>query len=278
MNKTLLIGLFALAISGHLASCARQDGDSVDQAGNEIVMCPGSSIDASFGDRRLLVDAVGPATRRYRIAGYDETAKLIRRKTRWNGSLGIYRPTGIGKLHLILEESLLFFYSEEELYYWLNWKKHFGGHFYYTSDGLLASWSLMVPASDPTSPYRALRVDVHQLLLKGKKPENLAGAQNEAFLIKNPSTNCTVGDPRNSSFVASPPQVVSGRRYSGWAIDIMRVHNIAPETVELALKGDEPTVRDEYRTYHWHPKSGKDWLKAFSVTVDGADSVVFVSN
>lgn len=274
MNRKLLLYLCALAASGILASCTTQDSE----AGNEIVMCPGSSIDASFGDQRLVIDAEGQATRRFRIAGYDEKVRLTRRESRWNGSLGIYRPTGVRGLHMVLEESLLFFDSEEDLHYWIRWRRRFAGHLYYTSDGLLVAWSILVPATDANSSIRALTVDVHQLLVKGKKPENLAGAQNEAFLINNPSATCVFGDSRNSRFVASPPKVIGGRRYSGWAIDIMRAHDIAPETVELALKGDHPVERDGYRTYHWRPKSGKDWLEAFTVTIDGAGAVVFVSN
>lgn len=276
MKKTLSVCICAIAISGQLVSCSRQNAEIVNQAGNELVMCPGSSIEVAAADRSLSIHAVGKLKRRYRISGIDETAALIPRKSRWNGSFGAYRPAGVGDLHLILEESLLFFDTEEDLYYWLSWKKGFGGQFYYTSDGLVVSWSIMVRASNPKSSDRALRVDVHQLLLKGEKPRNLTGAQNEAIRISNSSMDCTIGDHRNARFIASPSKVIGGRRYSGWAIDIMRAHDITPEMVELALSGHNLTVRDGYRTYFYYPKSGSEWLKAFHVTFDSAGSVVFL--
>jgi len=279
LAKKLLIGAAALNASILLTGCAEKEADAAaHRTGIEIVMCPGSSIDVAAADRSLSINAVGETTRRYRIAEFDETAKLIPRTTRFNGSLGIYRPSGVGALHLNVEESLLFFDTEEDLKYWLRWAKDFyGGQFYYTSDGLVVFWELTFPPPNViTSTVGALSVDVRQVLLKGKKPENLPGAQDGAFRINNPSTDCTIGDTRNSSFIASSSQVIAGRRYSGWAIDIMRAHDITPDMVELTLKTDDPTVRDGYRTYAWRPKSGKDWLKAFSVTVDSDDSVVFL--
>jgi hypothetical protein len=283
LNATwpILKQVSVLGIVCTLASCAQ-----FDDSRTEIVMCPGSTIDVASPNLPISIQAVGRTSRRYQLADIDETFKLVPRHARWNGSFGMYRPPGMSRSRMALEESLLFFDSLEDMQYWMTWVQRQGGLFQFTSDGLVVHWGFRRPNAQASRAKRDLTVEVHQLLLKGVKPTNLPGASDEAFTIRNSDADCVTGDKRQSSFVASSSRVINGRRYSGWAVDIMREHDIQSEWVEIALKGHdpinnpnvsrEPHVSGEYSTYMYGPKDGKEWLNGFSVTTDRSGAVVFM--
>src|SRR5262245_20476566 len=195
----------ALAFASLLAACGGPPGKA------EIVLCKGSTVTVR-GDRSVLtVGASSLTMRSYHVDGLDFAVELIPRWERWNGNLGIYRPSGSGDTHLVLEEGQQFFANEEELYQWIDWAKQWTGELEYTSDGLLMRWNFGKRAPDAEGPERFLSADVVQLMLRGVKPAGLRGANDAAFTIENPATHCEVGAAMHSSFVASEPATI-GRR------------------------------------------------------------------
>jgi hypothetical protein len=260
----------ACAIAVAFAACGGPPGKA------EIVLCPGSSVTVMGEASSLTVRATSLTTRVYQVEDFDLATDLIPRWQRWNGNLGIYRPAGKGDTHAVLEEGQQFFSSEDELYEWVEWAKRWGGELHYTSDGLLMRWSTRHRGPEEPGPRRSLSVDVVQLMLRGKKPQGLGGADDAAFTVRNPAGGrCTVGAAMHSTFVASGPATVGGRAYSGWALDVMKAHGITAADVEATIAHGRAERYEGMTTYTAAPE-GSDWRKQFRVRVDGSGKVVLV--
>jgi hypothetical protein len=103
------------------------------------------------------------------------------RGERWYGSLGLYYP-GPGdhwKEHNgitrgVVEEGQQHFKSIKEAMAWIEKRKYMP--FVYRNDGLMVGWS-------KTPERRQLTVEVWQILINGKKPMALPGAQDSAIEI-----------------------------------------------------------------------------------------------
>lgn len=260
----------ACAMAAALAACGGPPGKA------EIVLCPGSSVTVMGEASSLTVRATSLTTRVYQVEDFDFATDLIPRWERWNGNLGIYRPSGSGDTHTVLEEGQQFFSNEDELYDWVEWAKRWGGELHYTSDGLLLRWATSYRGAQEAGPKRSLSVDVVQLMLRGHKPAGLDGADDAAFTVRNPANGrCTVGAAMHSTFVASEPATVGGRAYSGWALDVMKAHGIKPADVEYTIEHGRPVLFEGMMTYMLD-HAREDWRKDFRVRVDGSGKVVLV--
>src|SRR5262245_5579430 len=258
----------ALAFASLLAACGGPPGKA------EIVLCKGSTVTVRGDSSVLTVGASSLTTRTYHVDGFDFAVELIPRWERWNGNLGIYRPSGSGDTHLVLEEGQQFFANEEELYEWIDWAQRWPGELEYKSDGLLMRWNFgeRPPGSD--GPQRFLSVDVAQLMLRGGKPAGLSGANDAAFTIENPSQHCSVGAAMHSSFVASEPATLGRRAYAGWALDVMKAHGIQAEDVEYVIAHGQASDFDGKTGYL--PPPGREGRQGFRVIVDAAGKVLRV--
>ena len=266
--RTLLRSWPSLAFASLLAACGGPPGKA------EIVLCKGSTVTVRGGASVLTVGASSLTTRSYHVDGFDLAAELIPRWERWNGNLGIYRPSGGGNTHLVLEEGQQFFANEEELYQWIDWAKRWPGELEYKSDGLLMRWNFGERAPAGNGPERFLSVDVVQLMLRGAKPAGLRGANDAAFTIESPASRCVVGAAMHSSFVASEPATIGNRAYAGWALDVMKAHGIRAEDVEYVIAHGRASDFDGKTGYL--PPDELEGKRSFRVVVDETGKVLRV--
>ena len=267
-KKRVLAGLTAIVLASALVACGGPPGKA------EIVLCKGSNVTVRGDASVLTVGASSLTTRTYHVDGFDFAVELIPRWERWNGNLGLYRPSGGGDTHLVLEEGQQFFANEDELYEWIDWAKRWAGELEYKSDGLLMRWNFGRRAQGADGLERFLSVDVVQLMLRGEKPVGLRGANDAAFTIENPAPHCVVGAAMHSSFVASEPATVGNRAYAGWALDVMKAHGIQAADVEYVIAHGRASDFDGKKGYLPPPElKGK---QSFRVIVDGSGKVVRV--
>jgi hypothetical protein len=177
---------------------------------------------------------------------------------------------------MVLSESLLFFGSLHEVEFWLSWLQLFHSEIVYSSDGLVVAWAVKERPAQETGPSAVFRANVYQVIVDGAKPQDLTGAANAALEVINPSADCTIGDAASSAFVASRPKRIDGRMYSGWALDIMREHELTPAMVEAALQRSSVYSFNGYTAYRYQPLDGAEWIHAFTVVVDSDGDVVFM--
>lgn len=265
-----------LVLTSALAACAKGEEYAARRRGNEIVMCPGSSIRVVSHGQALTIEAPGLITRRYKITDIDVEVNLIPRRERWIGSFGLYRPTGVGDLHLVLEESLQFFSSIEELRVWLDWVGDRDRLIEYTSDGLVVFWGIQRNLNFNPGPTQALNVEAYQLLVRGTKPRNLLGADDAAFTITNPSKSCMIGDKGTSQFDASEPAIIGGRKYSGRALDFMRDREITPAMVEQLIRKGERSEFGRKIMYYYRPRDMADWSNSFTLMTDKSGAILYL--
>jgi hypothetical protein len=261
--------LAAIAIVCSSAAC-----DSEHTVDNESVLCPGSTLTVNGEHHSISIAAPSTLVRTYAADGVRETVELIPRDRRWNGSLGLYIPSGIGSTHIVAEEGIQFFSTSEDLQQWIEWNRSVGGQLRYTSDGLFVRWTVSHAADKDSGPKHSLAVSVFQLLLDGEKPDNLTGARPEAFSLSIPDSACTIGNPRNSTFVASEPATIGGRAYSGWALDVMKAHDITAEEVEQVVEHGESVVTGNLTTYM--PPNSSSWANSFRVKTTNSGKVVLI--
>ena len=236
---------------------------------SELVMPPGSIIEATNRQGTMRIDALDKYTRRYTWKGKSKTFRLYARSERWYGSKGAYRPTGDRDMHAVLGEGQQHFSSIEEVYPWLMAQSYNGRHeVVYTSDGLVVVWQ---EQRHPTVPnYSALSVDVWQIYINGEKPSSLIGATDVAIRsVQYGSGKVAVGKP--AIHVAS---CIKGRKYYGKVLDLMEWQKISAEKVEeLISKVDAKHEGNllEYLGYHLN-----DTSLSFSVWVNVSGNVVFI--
>jgi hypothetical protein len=260
---------FAMQVACALVAC----GGRPDMA--EIVLCTGSKVAVRGAGSTLTAGATSLTTRSYVVDDFDLVIELIPRFQRWNGNLGLYRPAGKGDTHTILEEGQQFFSNEEDLYQWIAWARRWGGELRYTSDGLLMRWQVRHRGAEEIGPKRSLNVDVVQLMLRGRKPHALQGADDAAFTITNAKSGCVVGAAMHSTYVASEPARIAGRAYSGWARDVMKAHEITYDQVEDRIAHGRARTAADITTYSPQP-GGKDWRQSYVVQVDRTGKVILV--
>jgi hypothetical protein len=159
--------IFHLLMALLLCSCASVP----DNPNAELVMGPGSVIEATTSQGTMQISHVDRYTRRYIWDGYDKTFRHQTRQERWYGSLGMYRPTGDGTMHAVLEEGQQHFSNYSEARSFITKQERFTDCVW-TRDGLLVGWKQQGRLEDG---FLALHVAVWQIFIDGKKP-NLPGA------------------------------------------------------------------------------------------------------
>lgn len=143
---------------------------------NEVVMAPGSSITAETKTGQITIKAGKGVMRSYTWEGATRVVDMWPRKQRWqNGSLGIYFPgpgdhwkEHNGITRLVGEEARLNFPSAAAAQAWLKTLSS-AGTTVYRNDGLVVTF-------DKNLSRKQLNVDVWQIMINGRKPTNLAGA------------------------------------------------------------------------------------------------------
>lgn len=156
-----------LLIALLICSCASVS----DNPNAELAMGPGSVIEATTSQGTMQISYVDQYTRRYIWDGYDKTFRHQTRQKRWYGSLGMYRPTGDGTMHAVLEEGQQHFSNDTEARSWITKQERFMDCVW-TRDGLLVGWKQQ---RRPEDGFLALQVDVWQIFIGNKKP-SLPGA------------------------------------------------------------------------------------------------------
>lgn len=232
---------------------------------NELVMCHGMEINA-VGNPNINITYIDKLTRRYKLDNIDVTVRLIPRKERWYGGLGLYKPTGTSNLHMVLEEGQQHFVSKHEAIEWLELQKIAASkwkNIRYTADGLVVVWS---------HPKEALQVDVWQIYVQGSKPLDLPGSTSSELVKYLPSYNSShcvdVGQP-----ITSKPKVIAGTLFSGLALDLIRERGVTPsDAIQIIMTGHGEKV-GAYMVYMNKDPFGKP----FSVIVDSKGAVVSIT-
>jgi hypothetical protein len=156
-----------LLIAALICSCASVP----DNPNAELAMGPGSVIEATTSQGTIQISYVDQYTRRYIWDGYDKAFRHQTRQKRWYGSLGMYRPTGNGKMHAVLEEGQQHFSNYTEARSWITEQERFMDCVW-TRDGLVVGWK---QEGRPEDGFLALQVGVWQIFIGNKKP-SLHGA------------------------------------------------------------------------------------------------------
>ncbi|MEO6848461.1 MAG: hypothetical protein ABI254_14500 [Chthoniobacterales bacterium] len=172
--KTLSTVSIVIALS--LVGCAPELWNH--DAPKEIVLKPGESVSATNKHGTMTVTNISTLRRKYAWDHTVKTISLIPRDKRWYGSLGMYSPGdqyfGIGGIRIVAEEGEQHFKSVDDFLKWRSegWQISM----VYNNSGLGMVWS--------TTPSRnQVNVDVWQILIAGKIPKHLPGAQNSAIKL-----------------------------------------------------------------------------------------------
>jgi len=201
-------------------------------------------IKATNDSGTIIIKAESGLERIYEWIGGRAKVKLIPRKERWYGSLGIYNPGGGGRIHTVVEEGEQYFCSEKEALEWLSWKDE-RMHYVYTSDGIVVGW---YTDADPNSTQIALSVELWQFYVLGKKPRGLSGARNDLVLVSYSNESPSTSRPADR-FLPSKPKIIGGRLYSGKSLDYMKEREMAPTDVEDVISNGKIIQHGAYTTY-----------------------------
>ena len=247
----LCVAIWVICVSG----CSFASSDS-----NEVVMCPGSRIDTEVGGQAVSIIALNTLRREFvaKGAGVDVTVEMWPRRERWDGSLGLYVPTGFGSIHVVAEEGLQHFDSMTEVQTWLAWNRQLMP-LSYTSNGLVVGWKYRTrPAGISSGPPAALSVEVWQILIRGSKPDELAGAEDKLFKVSMPLATCTHPAP----YTASPPTVIDGRKVAGRVVDFLKERGVPLARLEQVLREGTKESDGDLTIYRTPPGHDQDigWI------------------
>ena len=151
---------------------------------NEIVMTEGMQITAENRYGELTITAGKGLQRFYTWAGGTRSVIMWPRKIRWYGSLGIYYP-GRGNhwekhddmTRVVSDEGQLDFNSSDEVIAYIS--RYRDNHAVsYRDDGLFVWWEKNPGAGGTLGVY------VWQLLINGKKPQQIPGSQNDKIVVR----------------------------------------------------------------------------------------------
>ncbi len=168
---TMLVLLFAYLIAQDI----RTDSSNLHYLGkNEVVMVPGMRITAKTSVGTISVTATGLLTRTYTWEGASRSLEMDRREERWYGSLGLDYPgpgdhwkEHNGITRAVVEE------GQQHLHSLAEFRKFVKDHSYhpviYRNNGLFFCWGKVLGR-------RQLDVEVWQIVLNGRKPTKLPGA------------------------------------------------------------------------------------------------------
>jgi len=151
---------------------------------SEIVMSPGMKIFATNRTGPITIEHASDTKRRYTWDGASRVVSLVPRRERWYGGLGLYCPGDYGfqpnngVSRAVVEEGQRHFKNEADALAWLDEPYNSDTlNFVYTRDGLAVGWHKVYARQQ-------LNVDVWQILIDGKKPQNLPGARDDLVSVK----------------------------------------------------------------------------------------------
>ncbi len=157
-------------------------GDGPIPPRNEVVMSPDSSITADTPAGQITVTAGKGLKRSYSWEGATRSVEMWPRAERWHGSFGLYCPgpgdhwrKHKGITRGVVEEGRQHFETEDEALRWLAARSFMP--YVYRSDGLVVGWS-------KTPARRQLNVEVWQIIIKGEKPIDLPGSQDDKIRVE----------------------------------------------------------------------------------------------
>ncbi len=163
---------------------------------SEVVMTPGMRITGTNPNGTVTITA-GEATRRtYSGTGWQKSRKLIARRGRWYGSLGLYDPAASFSPYgrLLVEEGQRHFHSVAEAMRWLHEYQYNA----YTNNGLVFDYRLSAPPP-PDTGEPARDVYLWQIYINGRRPKHLPGANDNAIRVEGgsiPNTATPHPDPQ----------------------------------------------------------------------------------
>lgn len=165
-----------------LASCAKRPNLLPS---TEYVLTDNMTILADTPNGRISVTGGKGTQRIFSGDGWTKTTYLIPRATRWYGSLGLYDPADSWSPHgrLLVDEGRLFFDTESEALRYL----YVGSDYFkpvFNSRGLVVSFHVEnIPGGEPTRS-----VHIWQIYIKGKVPDSLRGADDQAITVTGGNT------------------------------------------------------------------------------------------
>lgn len=259
------------------ASCIRSASEPL-----EVIMCPGDTIEyRASGGRSLKITATGTIERAYLVGdSLHFKVDLTPRPRRWYGARGLYRPRGVGNVHMTLEEAVQHFSSVEEANRWLDDRDRTDDGWMASIDdaGLFVTWRYAArPPGHQGGPDYALSVDVYQILVNLDKPKGLLKISDDV-VSKNLRASCPA-QGLEPSYAPSKPAELDGRRYSGRALDQMREQKFDSSAVERLIvngtSGQNGTKsrQDGTETVFYN----KPFVSPGAVRVDATGRVVNIS-
>jgi hypothetical protein len=147
-------------------------------------MLPGDTVTATTAVGTIQIRADEWLKRSYSWEGATRSVVMRPRDERWDGSLGIYYP-GSGRhweehngiTRGVVQEGQHHFDSVEAAMVWI--RKQEWMPYVYRNDGLMVGWTKL-PAREQ------LNVDLWQILVNGRKPTTLPGANDAAIRVSSP--------------------------------------------------------------------------------------------
>lgn len=146
---------------------------------SEVVLAPGMSVAARTPLGPVTIRAGRGTERTYSGPGWSRRMRLVARRSRWYGSLGlysgaIYAPSG----PLVVEEGRVHLHSRLDALRWLTFMAS-NDSIVYTSDGLVCAVSNEIA----TGSHPRL-VELWQLYVDGRRPRDLPLACDDAFRVE----------------------------------------------------------------------------------------------
>ncbi|MEN8171216.1 MAG: hypothetical protein ABFS08_13420 [Pseudomonadota bacterium] len=148
----------------------------------ESVMSTGMTISATIKNGEISIHATSELGRSFTWSGSTRSVRMLPRKERWQGSLGLYYPgpdshweEHDGITRGVLEEGYQNFDSIDDALAWIKKKVYWGAT--YRGDGLLVSFHKSKGAGG------TLHVGVWQILVENEKPIKLPGSDNSSIFV-----------------------------------------------------------------------------------------------
>ena len=192
-NDKIVVESAEMGALSRMKAAARTDGKSVTSVllgDSEFMMAPGMRITATTTAGTIAITANDDLTRAYTWDGATRAIKMEPRAIttgRWFGSLGLFFP-GPGEhwrdhrgiTRCVTEEGQRHFETVDEALKWIDGMRD-SHPCSYRDDGLLVGWCKNLGRNQ-------LDVAVWQVLIKGKKPKQLPGANNDKIVVQTVDT------------------------------------------------------------------------------------------
>jgi hypothetical protein len=164
-------------------------------------------IVATTANGTVVITAGEGTERTFSGNGWRKKRRLIARRTRWYGSLGLYDPAASFSPHgrVLVDEGRQFFATESEALRYLYAESDYFKPVF-SSNGLVVGYHVeAIPGGEPTRS-----VEVWQIYINGKKPSSLRGADDSTIRVSGGET------PETSSPNSAPigyPRAIGDREY-----------------------------------------------------------------